>query len=128
MATIVIDLDGTLTIEDSAVSYQDARPNIEVVERLRQYKEQGFTIAIFTARNMRTYEKSVGKINANTIPIIIEWLNQHDVPFDELHVGKPWPDTGGFYVDDRAIRPKEFVTLSYDQIMELTRGRHDDAN
>lgn len=120
MPTIVMDLDGTLTVEQSGVRYGDLLPNLPVVERLRQYREDGFTIAIYTARNMRTHAKSIGKINAFTLPDIIEWLKQHDIPFDEIHVGKPWPDAGGFYVDDRAIRPDEFVNLSHAEIMALT--------
>ncbi len=123
MSTIVMDLDGTLTIEDSSKSYSDVEPNWPVVEQLRIYKSKGFKVIIFTARQMRTYAGSVGKINAFTLPVAIEWLNKHDIPFDEIHVGKPWPERDGFYVDDRAIRPDEFVSLSHEEILELT-GRH----
>jgi len=68
---------------------------------------------------MRTYQGAVGKINANTLPVILEWLKKHDVPYDEIYVGKPWCGTEGFYVDDRAIRPREFVTLSLAEINAL---------
>jgi capsule biosynthesis phosphatase len=54
-----------------------------------------------------------------TLPVIIEWLRRHDVPFDELHVGKPWCGTDGFYVDDRAVRPSEFATLDHSDILAL---------
>ena len=37
-------------------------------------------------------------------------------------MGKPWPGRGGFYVDDRSIRPSEFMALSYEQILELVGG------
>jgi capsule biosynthesis phosphatase len=126
MATIVIDLDGTLTHEDPTKSYLDVLPRLEVVNTLRSYREKGFKVAIFTARNMKTHAKSVGAINAKTIPTILEWLKKHDIPFDELHVGKPWPERGGFYVDDRAIRPSEFVALSYDEILTLTGAKPED--
>ena len=120
MATIVIDLDGTLTVEQAGTPYAELSPNWPVVAKLREYKAQGFTIAIYTARNMRTHAKSIGRINAVTLPAIVDWLNQHDIPFDEIHVGKPWAETGGFYVDDRAIRPDEFVNLSHAEIMAIT--------
>ena len=29
--------------------------------------------------------------------------------YDEVIYGKPWPGPEGFYIDDRAIRPKEFI-------------------
>jgi len=117
--TIVIDLDGTLTVPGSGESYADLEPNPAVVARLRHYAAAGFRIAIMTSRNMRTFANSIGRINAETLPIAIEWLKRHDIPFDEIHVGKPWCGTDGFYVDDRAIRPSEFTSLDLTAIAEL---------
>ncbi len=68
---------------------------------------------------MRTYEGSIGKINARTLPIIMTWLEENNVPYDEIYVGKPWCGNQGFYVDDKAIRPDEFVQLSYEEIRNL---------
>jgi capsule biosynthesis phosphatase len=34
-------------------------------------------------------------------------------------MGKPWGGRGGFYVDDKAIRPDEFLRLSYEEILAL---------
>ena len=119
MPTIVMDLDGTLTIDDPDVPYADRLPNVAVVEKVREYKAAGFDIVISTARNMRTHAKSVGKINAFTLPVIIQWLSDCDVPYDEIHVGKPWAGPGGFYVDDAAVRPAEFTSLSHEEILAL---------
>lgn len=118
MKTIVIDLDGTVTL-DSDADYLQKPVNHEVVEACKAYKEKGFNIVVCTSRNMRTYEGNVGKINVHTLPSIIAWLDKHGVPYDEIHVGKPWCGYEGFYVDDKAIRPSEFANLSYDEIMAL---------
>ena len=123
MKRLVFDLDGVLTIDDPDRPYADREPNLPVIEKLRAYKAQGFEIAICTARNMRTFGGQIGKINANTLPVAIDWLRRHDVPFDEIHVGKPWCGDEGFYVDDRAIRPSEFLGLSLEQIQALIAGR-----
>ena len=119
MAKIVIDLDATLTMPGSGGDYIDHPPYLEVIEALKKYHAEGFEISIYTARNMRKYENSVGKIAANTLPVIVNWLNKHDVPFDEIHIGKPWCGDDGFYVDDKAIRPDEFARLSYEEIRKL---------
>ncbi len=119
MKRLVFDLDGVLTIDDPDRSYADREPNLAVIEKLREYRAQGFEIAIFTARNMRTFGGQIGKINANTLPTVIDWLRRHDIPFDEIHVGKPWCGDEGFYVDDRAVRPREFLDLSLEQIQAL---------
>ncbi|MEM9282362.1 MAG: capsular biosynthesis protein [Verrucomicrobiota bacterium] len=116
---IVIDLDHTLTAPREGESYAEKSVNEGVVNKLREYRAKGFEICIYTARNMRTYEESIGKINANTLPVILEWLNQHEIPYDEIHVGKPWPGTGGFYVDDKTIRPDEFESLEYEEVVSL---------
>lgn len=122
--TIIMDLDGTLTIEGSADNYRDMLPDLRVVDRVRRYAADGYRIAILTSRNMRTLNNSIGMINARTLPVVIDWLRQHEVPFDEVHVGKPWCGVGGFYVDDKAIRPSEFVELDTSGIAALLeRGR-----
>ncbi|GBQ63308.1 phosphatase IIIC [Ameyamaea chiangmaiensis NBRC 103196] len=119
MKRLVVDLDDTLTVSDPERSYRDKEPNWPLVEKLRDYKADGFEIVINTARNMRTYQNSVGKINANTLPVIIDWLRAHDIPFDEIYVGKAWCGLDGFYVDDKAIRPREFLKLSLPEIHAL---------
>ena len=119
MKRLVIDLDGTITIDSPGTPYENKVPNLEVINRIIEYKALGYEIIIMTARNMRTHNNSVGMINAKTLPIIINWLDKYKVPYDEIHVGKPWCGTEGFYVDDRAVRPDEFVKLSYGEISDL---------
>ena len=118
MKKLVIDLDGTLTQANTS-DYRNVLPQTDVIEQVRKYKNQGFEIVISTARNMRTYNGNVGKINIHTLPIITEWLDKHNVPYDEILVGKPWCGHEGFYVDDRAIRPSEFSRLNIDEINQL---------
>lgn len=118
MKTIVIDLDKTLTLGDHK-DYSLVSPNLKVIKKLEFYKEKGFKIVVFTARNMRTFQGNVDLIKKNTLPIIIDWLNKHAVCYDEIIVGKPWCGNDGFYVDDRAIRPSEFIDLSPEEINHI---------
>ena len=119
-STIYVDLDGTLCpIKKSGESYADLPVYPDVVARLRQARAEGYQIVVYTARNMRTYGGDVSRINVVTAPIIIEWLERHEVPYDGLIVGKPWPGPHGFYVDDKALRPDEFVRMSDAQIQAL---------
>lgn len=121
MKKIICDLDNTITI-DGPENYAEKKPNLQVVNMLKDYHRKGFSIVIHTARSMRTYEGDTTLIAKHTLPTIIDWLNKHKVPFDEVVVGKPWCGTSGFYVDDRAIRPSEFVKLSYSEITALMEG------
>ena len=68
---------------------------------------------------MRTHQGNVGLINVHTLPVITDWLRRHDIPYDEIHVGKPWCGHDGFHVDDKALRPDEFVRMSHEEIAAL---------
>lgn len=127
MKRLIIDLDDTLTIGPTK-DYTEAVMREDVVVRLREYKAMGFEIVIHSARNMRTYEGNVGKINIHTLPVITAWLDRHEIPYDEIHVGKPWCGFEGFYVDDKAVRPDEFAKLSYEEIRVLTGGDKNKAS
>lgn len=118
-ARIIIDLDNTLTMPGGATDYSQKVPNPLVVDKIREYHAMGFEIAVHTSRNMRTFEANLGKINAVTLPVILDWLRRHDIPYDEVYVGKPWCGDAGFYVDDKALRPDEFCRLNYDEVAQL---------
>lgn len=119
MKRIVFDLDGTLTVDAPGEPYPDRRPRPRMKELLLAYRAQGFTIVIASSRNMATHGNSVGLINAKTLPVMLAWLDRHGIPYDEIHVGKPWCGHDGFYVDDKAIRPSELQALSYGEIRAL---------
>lgn len=121
---IVFDIDGTLCpIKGSHEDYADLVPHPEMIERLKEYREAGFYIILSTSRNMNTHNGNMGLLIANTAKVLLAWLDRHAIPYDELHVGKPWPGKGGFYVDDKSIRPDEFMKLSYEEILDLV-GAH----
>jgi len=117
---IVMDVDGTLCLKKRPdQSYDEVAPNPPVVERLREYRQSGFYVILATSRNMNSYDGNIGLITANTAKVLMAWLDRHDIPYDELHVGKPWAGRDGFYVDDRAVRPDEFMRLSYEEILAI---------
>lgn len=118
MKKLIVDIDNTIC-ETTDGKYSESIVKLDVVNKLREYSSHGFEIILFTSRNMRTYSNNIGKINLFTIPIIVNWLRQHNIPCDELYVGKPWCGMDGFYIDDKAIRPDEFINLSYEEIKKI---------
>jgi len=119
---IVMDVDGTLADRrESGQSYADLSAVPSVVQKIRSLKEQGYWIILYTSRNMRTYDGNIGRIMCHTAPVLVEWLARHEIPYDELHFGKPWCGHDGFYVDDRALRPREFVALDFKEIEAIFR-------
>jgi len=117
---LVLDVDGTICpTKREGESYADLVPDREMVARIRWYRSRGYRVILQTSRNMRSYDGNVGVINARTLPELVAWLDRHDIPYDEIHVGKPWAGHDGFYVDDRAIRPAEFLALAPEQVATL---------
>ena len=120
--SFIFDVDGTLCpIKKKEETYADLVPYEAMVAKLRAYKEGGAKIVLFTARNMNSYNGNIGLINANTAKVMTAWLDQWQIPYDEIIYGKPWPGHKGFYVDDRTIRPDEFLNKSVEELDELCR-------
>lgn len=118
--TLVVDIDGTLCgIRTADQSYADLMPRTAMLDRLREYQTKGYRILLYTSRNMNTYKNNVGLINKHTAPVLLEWLAKWDVPYDEILFGKPWPRKKGFYIDDRTVRPDEFLSMSEEEIQKM---------
>ena len=108
---LYVDLDDTLAFRPNGEQYKDAIPDLDLIYKLRTWRAAGFEIVIYTARNMRTYGGNLELIKKNTLPVILEWLSKHDVPYDDVIVGKPWPGPDGYYIDDRALTPEVFKSM-----------------
>ena len=118
--SFVFDIDGTLCpIKKKEERYEDLIPYRNMVEKLRYYKDNGAKIVLFTSRNMNSYNGNIGVINKKTAKILLEWLERWDIPYDEIIYGKPWPGHKGFYVDDRTVRPDEFLDCNVDELDEI---------
>jgi hypothetical protein len=57
---------------------------------------------------MATHRNDEGKVLADVGAITLAWLREHGVPFHALRFGKPYAHEG-FHVDDKAVRPGEFL-------------------
>ena len=108
--SFVFDVDGTICpIKKKDERYEDLVPFPDIVEKIRFYKEKGARIILYTSRNMNSYKGDLSLIHKYTEPVLREWLKKWDIPYDEIVFGKVWPGHKGFYVDDRTIRPDEFL-------------------
>lgn len=104
------DLDGTICQnKKEGQNYEDLKPLPGAVETLNKLKEAGHTIIIMTARNMVTCNNNVAKVIAKQGPLVIKWLEEHKIPYDELLFGKPHAD---FFIDDKAVKLTDWNTLN----------------
>lgn len=126
--TIVLDVDGTLCpVRRGQERYEDLVPYADMIRLLREHHAAGTRIVLYTSRNMNSYHGSLGMINAHTAKVLLSWLEKWDIPYDEIVYGKPWPGRQGFYVDDRAVRPDEFLRHTPEELMRLCSRSRPDA-
>lgn len=115
--SFVFDIDGTLCpIKKKNERYEDLSPFPDMLEKLKYYKENGARIILYTSRNMNSYDGNLGLINKYTAVVLVEWLKKWDIPYDEIVYGKVWPGHKGFYVDDRTVRPDEFLKCTPEEL------------
>ena len=118
--SFVFDIDGTLCpIKKKDERYEDLVPYPDMVEKLKYYKDNGAKIVLYTSRNMKTYNGNLGLINKYTAAVLNEWLAKWNIPYDEIVFGKVWPGPKGFYVDDRSVRPDEFLNHTPEELAEI---------
>ena len=106
---VIIDLDDTLTQEDADKSYSQKIGNKPIVISIKNAISLGYESKVFSARNMRSLNGDLNKIESITRPIAETWLQENDIDYDELILGKPWCGYNGWYLDDKNISIEEFI-------------------
>lgn len=111
---IMIDIDGTISeLKKTGQTYSDLRLNPGAVEKIRQLKEDGHYIILQTARHMKTCHGDQGQVVAKIGKITLDWLDQNNVPYDEIYFGKPYAD---IYIDDLAHQFTAWEDIAIDDL------------
>ncbi len=99
---ICIDVDGVVCeLRRPEQTYADLAPLPGAAEHIRALRAAGHYVILHTARHMKTCEGNVGKVVARQGLVTLQWLDDHDIEYDEIHFGKPHADV---YIDDNAFR------------------------
>ena len=80
--TIIIDLDNTLTEEDSENNYSQKIVNKSVAMSIKNAISLGYESKIFSARNMRSLNGDLNKIESITRPIAEAWLKDNHIDYE----------------------------------------------
>lgn len=101
----VFDLDDTISVHKNR-DYPNAKPIVPVIEKIRQMKDDGWEIVIYSARGQVSCKGDLKEIEHKNRPVVEEWLKRHNVPCDELIFGKP---IGDVYIDDKGMSLDDFI-------------------
>ena len=121
---ICIDLDGTLcdTYNHEGALYEDVSPMEGAAEAVANLRAAGFRIVLYSARNMKACNNSLGHITAVQAPIIDKWCKKHNIEYDELWLGKPLAD---FYIDDKGITFQGDWKATVDEVIARGEVEHE---
>ncbi len=106
--TLVVDIDKTICESPPKNDYRKCKPIKNVCSKLREENNNGTYIILYTSRNVRTFKGNIGLINKYTNPVLIEWLKNNNIPYDEIYFNKPWGFGDLNYIDDKFLSIKDF--------------------
>jgi len=110
----VLDFDDTLAFHKNR-DFDNATPNVPLIEKCNNLFDQGWCIDIFTARgsiSCGTRQEASDKYRAS----MEEWLKRNKVKYTSLSFDKP---LAAYYIDDKGITPELFLQTN---ISNLTGG------
>ena len=76
---LIIDLDGTITIDEKSVPYELKKKNEEIVNRINFLVKENYLFEIYSSRSNSLYDRDLKKIKENTLPVINKWLLKNKV-------------------------------------------------
>ncbi len=106
--TIVVDIDKTICESPPDGDYSKCKPIKTFCSKLREENNKGTYIILYTSRNVRTFKGNIGLINKYTSVVLIEWLKNNNIPYDEIYFNKPWGFGDLNYIDDKFLSIEEF--------------------
>ena len=123
--TIVTDLDDTLSYTSNR-DWENAKPNLLLIDKLNSFYDAGYKIIILTARGQISCGGDSEKADRKYRVQIEKWLKKYNVKYSELSFNKPFES---YYIDDKAILPSDFLHLDSEEFKGMSGAyivRHGD--
>lgn len=116
--TLVVDVDDTIS-KTYKRDYANAVPYKEMIDKLNKLHYEGWEIIYFTARGQLSTNYNIEEIERTRRPVLEKWLEENDVKYSQLLMGKPF---GDYYIDDKAMTPEQFLDSSFGEKLEGRSG------
>lgn len=114
------DIDNTICeIKTGTMTYAEVQPFPEALETMRWLKSEGHTIILHTARHMKTAGGNQGRVLKLQGKVLFDWLDKHDIPYDEIWWSKPHAD---LIVDDAVHKHTDWATTVEAIKQRITKG------
>jgi capsule biosynthesis phosphatase len=103
---IVVDIDDTISFTTNR-DWENATPNIELINKLNKLYDEGWEINFVTARGSLSC-KSREEAEEKFAPGIKAWFEKHGAKYHSLSFNKI---LAAYYIDDKGITPEDFTNL-----------------
>jgi len=111
---IVFDIDDTICKDGKRLGYENAIPMQATIDKINYLHDHlGARIILYTARGMGSCNGDGGKAKAKNEATLIEWLDRHQVAYDEIIFGKPLAD---LYVDEKGMSLDDFISKDFREL------------
>lgn len=112
MKRLIVDIDDTISFTTNR-DWDNAKPNYALINKLNELYDKGVEIVYSTARGCLSFKGDRKAAEEYYRPIIEKWFKKHNVKYTELNFNKKLAD---FYIDDKAIRPEDFLELDIQKL------------
>jgi capsule biosynthesis phosphatase len=103
--TVVVDYDDTLAFTYDR-DWENAKPNLPLIEKLNSLYDEGWTVNIVTARGQLSCKGDPAAASKKYRDQMESWLKKHGVKYNELCFKKK---LAAYYIDDKGIKPEDFL-------------------
>jgi len=111
--TLVFDIDDTICTHTNR-DYVNAKPHWDVIGKINSLYKKGYNITLYTARGQNSCNGDLKLILERNEDILINWLEKHEVKYNELIFGKP---LGNWYIDDKAMTVETFLEAPFEELI-----------
>ena len=108
---LVVDFDDTLFFTKNR-DWENAEPNLELIEKINGLYEEGWRVDIFTARGSISCD-SREQAKEKYLNGMLRLLEKYNVMYHEISFEKP---LAAYYIDDKSITPEEFIKKDFKQL------------
>lgn len=108
---IILDFDDTLAFTTNR-DWDNAVPNVKLIEKTNKLYDDGWTIDIFTARGSISCDTRADAARKYK-PGIESWLEKNSVKYHSISFDKP---LAAYYIDDKGMTPEDFLDVNIVQL------------
>lgn len=114
------DIDGTICENKLGdLTYETVKPYPEAIELLNWLRSEGHTIILHTGRHAKTCNGNMGLILARQGKTLFDWLEKHNIPYDEIWWSKPHAD---LFIDDAVHKHVDWATSKEAILSRIQKG------